>query len=614
MHELNFWRREDRHYCESAFFRSRVVPDEPASLSAENCRAELARRNFSCYQECDACSAFCTDPTIRGLAVASKCSFELPTIGLAVASQITDMGQNIVQRHGAQRSVGRPPNPDESWAEQFRTLVNNDINAPRVARNAISCRKEHRESTFGHYVPSLNENGDPVLRSGFMIGCSTDSDCYSRCGEHPISGNPYVCTQNPRFYSFFQVNRNRFLNITWSKQYSYITSPGDERFDPQERLPGVCTDTRYDHAYTGCTSNGHAAATVGFLGCTAKFGWARSNCGVLTERPRSDFLDVTISEASLVYPRTLVPASEVNGVAVQAVICEDELECVNKCQIYNMIARDGNLPAPEACALCEPICPNNIVTSILSTAEGLWADINTAFRLGKLCFGELGIAACVCNLISTMKPAWVDRLPTAQQKCKGGNTFGLLVFKIVELISRVVDDSLNQLIIDPINDFVDFALGWAFPGDARPLKPIPQACISKFFNPPQFNCPTGSLEDSDLYSCYGGKGFAAVRTCYFERQNAICTANDDKYNSYLELFEAPDVQELGAQYREIVGDSYEFLTPTFKSLMESVASQAQQPDVKAAQNLCDASLFSTMDLDEVIEHTPKPSPLPLPPI
>jgi hypothetical protein len=263
-----------------------------------------------------------------------------------------------------------------------------------------------------------------------------------------------------------------------------------------------------------------------------------------------------------------------------------------------MIARDGGLPAPEACALCEPICPNNLATSIVDTAEALWSDINTVFKLGRICFSELGVAACVCNLFSSMRPAWIDRLPTAQQKCQGSNVFGLLVFKIVELIVRVVDDSLNQLIIDPINDF--FSL---LPWPLDYLEGIlPRACLSRFVNPPQFNCPTGSLDESDLYACYGGKGFAAAKTCYFERQNAICTGNDDTYNAYKELFEAPNVNELSSQYREIAGDSYEFLGPTFKGLMESVASQARQPDVANAQDLCDASLFSTMDLDEVMYH------------
>ena len=52
------WLRDDRRYCESSFFRSRVVPDPPASLSAEACRAVVAKRNTTCYSECGARCAF----------------------------------------------------------------------------------------------------------------------------------------------------------------------------------------------------------------------------------------------------------------------------------------------------------------------------------------------------------------------------------------------------------------------------------------------------------------------------------------------------------------------------------------------------------------------------
>ena len=46
----------------------------------------------------------------------------------------------------------------------------------------------------GGYVPPLKADGKPIERSGFMVGCDTDLDCYSRCGEHPIHGHAYVCS------------------------------------------------------------------------------------------------------------------------------------------------------------------------------------------------------------------------------------------------------------------------------------------------------------------------------------------------------------------------------------------------------------------------------------
>ena len=47
---------------------------------------------------------------------------------------------------------------------------------------AISCRKSHLESATGGYVPVLNDDGTHKQREGYMVGCDTDLDCYSRCG------------------------------------------------------------------------------------------------------------------------------------------------------------------------------------------------------------------------------------------------------------------------------------------------------------------------------------------------------------------------------------------------------------------------------------------------
>ena len=64
-------------------------------------------------------------------------------------------------------------------------------------------------------------------------------------------------------------------------------------------------------------------------------GWNRAYCGAIVERTGPDFLDTYISDASLAYPRVLIPAGVVNGIAVQQVTCDDETACVNKCELYN---------------------------------------------------------------------------------------------------------------------------------------------------------------------------------------------------------------------------------------------------------------------------------------
>ena len=159
-------------------------------------------------------------------------------MGIAAAAQISDGGQHIITRHGSQRTKGRAPIPEEAFEEQYDILINQNVDAPRVPRNSVSCRKEHRESTNGKYVAHLDSKGKPILRTGFMVGCQTTSDCYSRCGQHPISGDNYVCTKSPRFYSWFVINSHNCSNGC------FVDEPGDERFDIENRSLGVCTDIR----------------------------------------------------------------------------------------------------------------------------------------------------------------------------------------------------------------------------------------------------------------------------------------------------------------------------------------------------------------------------------
>jgi len=104
------------------------------------------------------------------------------------------VSQDISYRYGAIRKEQRPPAPDLAWQEQFHTMVNNRIDNPVGPRNAISCRKAHRESSTGGYTPPLKVNGDPLERSGFMVGCDTDLDCYSRCGGNRHHIRTLTCT------------------------------------------------------------------------------------------------------------------------------------------------------------------------------------------------------------------------------------------------------------------------------------------------------------------------------------------------------------------------------------------------------------------------------------
>ena len=145
---------------------------------------------MTCYTECDTCKAFCSNGAARAIKDSYICSFGQPTLGIAAAVQISDAGQHIVTRHGSQRTKGRSAIPEDAWLETFDLLVNNNVDSPRVPRNSVSCRKEHRESTNGKFVPHLDDEGNPILRSGFMVrqlashdpepGSCHDSDPFTR--------------------------------------------------------------------------------------------------------------------------------------------------------------------------------------------------------------------------------------------------------------------------------------------------------------------------------------------------------------------------------------------------------------------------------------------------
>lgn len=124
-------------------------------------------------QECDVCDAFCSSGLARAVKDVIKCTIDLPTLGITAAAHVSDAGQQIAYGHGAIRTKGRPYTPETGYLEQFDILVNNDVDRPRVNRDSVSCRRPHRESRTGAFVPGLDNNGKPKKRTGFMVRAPT---------------------------------------------------------------------------------------------------------------------------------------------------------------------------------------------------------------------------------------------------------------------------------------------------------------------------------------------------------------------------------------------------------------------------------------------------------
>jgi len=136
--DIEYMARSDRQYCESQFARERLTPESSTDVDAiELCRSNLTKRLLLCAESCDTCKAECTNGAARSIVSAYRCSVGLPMVGLTAAFQISDIGIDISSRYGSDRNDDRPAAPSLAWQEQFRTMVDNDIDTPVAPRNSM---------------------------------------------------------------------------------------------------------------------------------------------------------------------------------------------------------------------------------------------------------------------------------------------------------------------------------------------------------------------------------------------------------------------------------------------------------------------------------------------
>lgn len=95
---------------------------------------------------------------------------------------------------------------------------------------------------------------------------------------------------------------------------------------------------------------------------------------------------------------------------------------------------------------------------------------------------------------------------------------------------------------------------------------------------------------------------ADLRAFSFRRQRAICgmEGGENRYGRYQDLFTAPTGEELESKYKQIAGDSYRTMHPTLAALISAVDSATLSADAEAAKDVCDDSIYESMDLDEII--------------
>lgn len=407
-------------------------------------------------------------------------------------------------------------------------------------------RKPHRESSIGEFTAPLEEDGSLVQRKGFHVECKHDLDCFSRCGSHPVTGMHYVCTHKLGLYSHAgyskeayndQVEDSQALKVAgephpvvWRPDSSddnfyLMEEPGAAKYDIQ-RGTGVCTDTHIDYMHTGCQSQGAALSTLALTGCSGRaFGWANFFCGVEIDYDEDYVTDVGISARTILYPRTLVEEAQVNGKTMLRQTCSNALDCMDKCDFMERSARDGGLPAPTACAMCDPPCPSNIGESLVSFVQAFRDDVTSAIRLAMICLDPV---ACVCQVFMLLKPAWLDNLPDELQKCSVATLMEMIKDKIAVWALTTVEDGINNLIIRPINSKIlrpikNTKIELPFGQSVRPFQGLPlirEVCI-----PYKASEKEGRLKDCnewykrDLAYLYGCSvdDKSLWKRCYYER-------------------------------------------------------------------------------------------------
>lgn len=183
-------------------------------------------------------------------------------------------------------------------------------------------------------------------------------------------------------------------------QTDFPLRAGDDRWDIR-RGTGVCTDTHFDYLHTGCDSIGGSKVMMSLFGCTGRaFGWTTLFCGAVIEFGEDYVSDVGISAFSLLYPRVLQEEVEFKGEQLLRITCSNPIDCSNKCEAMDRSARKHGLPAPLACALCDPPCPSNPGTSFIDTVHAFVDDVASALQLAAICINPV---ACTCQIFMMVR-------------------------------------------------------------------------------------------------------------------------------------------------------------------------------------------------------------------
>lgn len=236
------------------------------------------------------------------------------------------------------------------------------------------------------------------------------------------------------------------------------------------------------------------------VGCTGRVtGWSQHLCGMLVEHEDSDFVTgISIADSSSEYPRTLVPETQVNGKTELSITCSDVSDCTKKCTYFAENSRDNGLPSPEACALCNPPCPDNLATTATDLSIAIQADIVSAMRLAAICVNP---TACVCQTLMMLRPAWLDNLQRPAEKCtSASDVMSLIMDRIMVEQIKIVEHMQNKAIVD-----INHVIKWM--GGKVPFQCLPYKNYKR--------CPDDADGLAALFGCQPDND-ELHRRCYYE--------------------------------------------------------------------------------------------------
>ena len=154
---------------------------------------------------------------------------------------------------------------------------------------------------------------------------------------------------------------------------------------------GICVDDD-SSMHQGCT-NEVGAKIKDTLGCFDK-PVGMFLCGLSLEIKHGDLSTVGVA-GNLIYPRVLLAGGQDHdgdGRTDPEMTCLDPIDCSQKCLYLERTSRHG-AGAPPSCALCDQMCPSNVLSTITDLKDAIWEDILTVVRMVASCFGNHGTLA-----------------------------------------------------------------------------------------------------------------------------------------------------------------------------------------------------------------------------